>query len=126
MNDTTTGQSSVVALIAGATLNAIMDEEDDGNDELLQGEANDSAALLVNFYDKLMHQAVLNSFNISREYIESTLEPENGSGDDVTTASTAATVLLMVKALIIGFIILAAIFGNMLVIVSVMQHRRLR
>ncbi|XP_055380911.1 octopamine receptor beta-1R-like isoform X2 [Condylostylus longicornis] len=36
------------------------------------------------------------------------------------------TIVLLIKCFIIGFIILAAIFGNMLVIVSVMQHRKLR
>lgn len=34
--------------------------------------------------------------------------------------------LLTVKALVMGFIILCALFGNLLVIVSVMRHRKLR
>lgn len=33
---------------------------------------------------------------------------------------------LLVKAIIMGFIIMAALFGNLLVIVSVMRHRKLR
>ena len=34
--------------------------------------------------------------------------------------------LLIVKAMVMGFIILCALFGNLLVIVSVMRHRKLR
>lgn len=36
------------------------------------------------------------------------------------------SVILLIKCFIMGFIILAAIFGNLLVIVSVMRHRKLR
>lgn len=35
-------------------------------------------------------------------------------------------ILLTVKAMVMGFIILCALFGNLLVIVSVMRHRKLR
>lgn len=134
INETTTTtveqQSNNVAIIAGVrAFDSIMDDED-GVDDLMTGViSNDStaAAVLVKYYGKLMHHPVLNSFNISREYIESTLEPgTDGDQDDVSMASTVSTIVIMCKALIIGFIILAAIFGNMLVIVSVMQHRRLR
>ncbi|XP_017131450.1 octopamine receptor beta-1R [Drosophila elegans] len=46
------------------------------------------------------------------------------STDDADGSSHLA--LVFVKCFIIGFIILAAILGNMLVIVSVMRHRKLR
>lgn len=36
------------------------------------------------------------------------------------------SIVLLIKCFIMGFIILAAIFGNLLVIVSVMRHRKLR
>lgn len=128
INETTTGgPSNTVAILAGSTLDAIMDDED-GADDLMVGNDSAAASILVKYYGKLMHHAVLNSFNISREYIESTLEPESdvGDRDDVSVASMVSILVVLGKALIIGFIILAAIFGNMLVIVSVMQHRRLR
>lgn len=41
-------------------------------------------------------------------------------------ADGAHLTFVIVKCFIIGFIILAAILGNMLVIVSVMRHRKLR
>lgn len=78
----------------------------------------------------------------------STSSPPVGNGDGSSTIGTVVTLvdlgrdsalagnadtldqlqvlLVIVKCLIIGFIILAAILGNMLVIVSVMQHRKLR
>lgn len=52
--------------------------------------------------------------------------------DNGSTAAAAAETggahltFVIVKCFIIGFIILAAILGNMLVIVSVMRHRKLR
>lgn len=36
------------------------------------------------------------------------------------------SILILIKLLLMGFIIIAAIFGNLLVIVSVMRHRKLR
>lgn len=126
-NETTTigEQSNTVAILAGVALDAIMDD-DDSSDDLASANESATSTFLLKYYGKLMHHPVLNSFNISREYIESTLEPENGDQNDVSMASTVSIFVLMCKAIIIGFIILAAIFGNMLVIVSVMQHRRLR
>lgn len=35
-------------------------------------------------------------------------------------------VIILVKSMVMGFIILAALFGNLLVMVSVMRHRKLR
>lgn len=50
-----------------------------------------------------------------------------GSGSIAIDAlSESHLTFVIVKCLIIGFIILAAILGNMLVIVSVMRHRKLR
>lgn len=46
--------------------------------------------------------------------------------NDSDTFDQLQVLLVVVKCFIIGFIILAAILGNMLVIVSVMQHRKLR
>ncbi|XP_017849616.1 octopamine receptor beta-1R [Drosophila busckii] len=55
------------------------------------------------------------------------------NGSTSTTGATAGSdagsahlTFVIVKCFIIGFIILAAILGNMLVIVSVMRHRKLR
>lgn len=103
-------------------------------------------------YGKLLQPSIMNTFNVTLEYIESTVEPEtamaaaaaaasvehsvgggiSGAGDDAhggafaTIHSVGAIAGLLTKCIIMSFIILAAIFGNMLVIVSVMQHRRLR
>lgn len=74
-----------------------------------------------NYYGKLMKQSLMNSFNINDEFIESTTVPDSND-----TSVGVWTIVLICKLFIIGFIILAAIFGNMLVIVSVMQHRKLR
>ncbi|KRK04061.1 octopamine receptor beta-1R isoform X1 [Drosophila yakuba] len=52
------------------------------------------------------------------------MQASEGSTDDADGSSHLA--LVFVKCFIIGFIILAAILGNMLVIVSVMRHRKLR
>ncbi|XP_070852597.1 octopamine receptor beta-1R isoform X2 [Drosophila suzukii] len=52
------------------------------------------------------------------------IQAGEGSTDDADGSSHLA--LVFVKCFIIGFIILAAILGNMLVIVSVMRHRKLR
>lgn len=54
--------------------------------------------------------------------------PDNGSTAlaDAGEADSAHLTFVIVKCFIIGFIILAAILGNMLVIVSVMRHRKLR
>ncbi|XP_051862937.1 octopamine receptor beta-1R [Drosophila albomicans] len=57
---------------------------------------------------------------------------DNGSTSTAAAAAAAAEAgsghltFVIVKCFIIGFIILAAILGNMLVIVSVMRHRKLR
>lgn len=62
--------------------------------------------------------------------------PVLGSSDITSGASSSSVPIdalseshltfVIVKCFIIGFIILAAILGNMLVIVSVMRHRKLR
>lgn len=53
--------------------------------------------------------------------------PDNGSTATAEgEADSAHLTFVIVKCFIIGFIILAAILGNMLVIVSVMRHRKLR
>ncbi|KAH8360085.1 hypothetical protein KR093_010646 [Drosophila rubida] len=55
-------------------------------------------------------------------------QDSNGSSTAATAAEAGSAHLtfVIVKCFIIGFIILAAILGNMLVIVSVMRHRKLR
>ncbi|XP_039296781.1 octopamine receptor beta-2R-like [Nilaparvata lugens] len=45
---------------------------------------------------------------------------------DLATTNWLFVVLFVLKALIMVFIIIAALFGNLLVIVSVMRHRKLR
>lgn len=105
--------------------------------------ASDTAAHFVaQLYGKLLQPSIMNTFNVSLEYIESSTTPDaalaaaatgdgigggGGAGDAITAALNIGAVLgLLCKCVIMSFIILAAIFGNMLVIVSVMQHRRLR
>lgn len=73
-------------------------------------------------YGNLMKQSSMQSFFNVNEFMESTTV----SNFDNVTVVDPPTALLLFKCFIIGFIILAAIFGNMLVIVSVMQHRKLR
>lgn len=73
-------------------------------------------------YGNLVKQSLMNSFNVN-DFIESNISTLNGTDGVITDPPI---ILLLVKCFIIGFIILAAIFGNMLVIVSVMQHRKLR
>lgn len=77
------------------------------------------------FYGKLMKQSLMNTFNVNDEFIESTTVPDGGGGGG-GAAVHAMTIVLIFKCFVIGFIILAAIFGNMLIMVSVMQHRKLR
>lgn len=67
----------------------------------------------------------MNSFFNINDFIESTTVPD-GIDNVVETTAENNVIILIVKCFVIGFIILAAIFGNMLVIVSVMQHRKLR
>ncbi len=73
-------------------------------------------------YGNLVKQSLMNSFNVN-DFIESNISTLYDSND---VAVDSPIIFLLVKCFIIGFIILAAIFGNMLVIVSVMQHRKLR
>lgn len=78
-------------------------------------------------YGHLMKQSTMNSFYNVNDFLESTTHVPDGNGTGHSAESTTANnVILIVKCFVIGFIILAAIFGNMLVIVSVMQHRKLR
>lgn len=79
----------------------------------------------VMHYGKLVKQSSMNSFFNVNDFIESStvVVPDP---DNVVESMTASNAILIVKCFIFGFIILAAIFGNMLVIVSVMQHRKLR
>lgn len=76
-------------------------------------------------YGNLVKPSSMNSFFNVNDFIESTTVPDD-SIDNIVESTTANNVILIVKCFVIGFIILAAIFGNMLVIVSVMQHRKLR
>lgn len=84
---------------------------------------DDTNAIL--HYGNLVKQSSMNSFFNVNHYIESTTVPDDGI-DNIVESTTANNIILIVKCFVIGFIILAAIFGNMLVIVSVMQHRKLR
>ncbi|KAH8382084.1 hypothetical protein KR009_001747 [Drosophila setifemur] len=51
---------------------------------------------------------------------------EASAGSEDNAEGSTHLALVFVKCFVIGFIILAAILGNMLVIVSVMRHRKLR
>lgn len=87
---------------------------------------DDTNAIL--HYGHLVKQSTMNSFYNVNDFLESTTnvpDDPDGHGNSVES-TTANNVILIVKCFVIGFIILAAIFGNMLVIVSVMQHRKLR
>ena len=84
---------------------------------------DDTNAIL--HYGNLVKQSSMNSFFNVNHYIESTTVPDDGI-DNIVESTTANNIILIAKCFVIGFIILAAIFGNMLVIVSVMQHRKLR
>lgn len=77
-------------------------------------------------YEKLIKQSSMNSFFNVNDFIESTIVPDTDGIDNAISSTSATNVILIIKCFVIGFIILAAIFGNMLVIVSVMQHRKLR
>lgn len=119
--------------------------------------ADATASLVAEWYGKLLQPAVMNSFNVTLEYIETTGRPDadddeqllllasaalagghhnattdaDGDGlwldrEGLAAVRVGAMAALLAKWVIMSFIILAAIFGNMLVIVSVMQHRRLR
>lgn len=76
-------------------------------------------------YGNLVKQSSMNSFFNINDFIESTTVPD-GIDNFVESTAENNVIILIVKCFVIGFIILAAIFGNMLVIVSVMQHRKLR
>lgn len=86
--------------------------------------SSNGADTVAHYYGKLMKQSLLNTFNINDEFIESTTVPDLGEGG--INAMYSTTIVLIFKCFVIGFIILAAIFGNMLIMVSVMQHRKLR
>lgn len=85
---------------------------------------DDTNAIL--HYGHLVKLSSMNSFFNVNDFIESTTVPDDDGNDNSVESTTANNVILIVKCFVIGFIILAAIFGNMLVIVSVMQHRKLR
>lgn len=87
-------------------------------------EDGNGADTVAQYYGKLMKQSLLNTFNVKDEFIESTTVPDLSEGGAGAMYST--TIVLVFKCFVIGFIILAAIFGNMLIMVSVMQHRKLR
>lgn len=72
----------------------------------------------------LMHLLKQTSINSALNRLnESDSVPDDRIDDD---ANEAKGVFGILKCFVISFIIISAIFGNMLVIVSVMQHRKLR
>lgn len=84
-----------------------------------------------------IHHQKFNQLSLLYELAASTLDPllisnvSNGNGSSAPDQSNADeewtdVVLLVLKASIMVFIIIAAIFGNLLVIISVMRHRKLR
>lgn len=106
----------------------------DDNDYNNNDDDNNVININNNHYGKLVKQSLMNNFNIN-DFIESTVPGSgsgnsvggiNNNGDDEFGDIQSTFIFLLFKCFVIGFIILAAIFGNMLVIVSVMQHRKLR
>lgn len=83
----------------------------------------------------LQHQK-FNQVSLIYELASSTLDPtfiSNISNGNISSSDQSFVdeewtdvVLLVLKASIMVFIIIAAIFGNLLVIISVMRHRKLR
>lgn len=47
-------------------------------------------------------------------------------GEDIDSGDLSQAMVIALKSTVMGFIIIAALFGNLLVIVSVMRHRKLR
>lgn len=81
----------------------------------------------VHHFENLFTQSSMHSFFNINDFMSSTSVPDSDENSNIVDSSTAASsILIVIKCFVIGFIILAAIFGNMLVIVSVMQHRKLR
>lgn len=71
----------------------------------------------------LMHMLKQTSLNSALNQLnESNSVPDDRNGDDANEKG----IFRILKCFVISFIIISAIFGNMLVIVSVMQHRKLR
>lgn len=108
------------------------------NDDDIENNNDDNIVNINNHYGKLVKQSLMNNFNIN-DFIESTVPGSSdgggvgniginnhSNGDDELVDIQSTFIFLLFKCFVIGFIILAAIFGNMLVIVSVMQHRKLR
>lgn len=128
-----TRQSYVATTISAANL--LLTDNDDDDENLVTTVASDVGVTAAGggysdtvsqFYGKLMKQSLMNTFNVNDEFIESTTLPDTGGGGGGGVAVHAMTIVLIFKCFVIGFIILAAIFGNMLIMVSVMQHRKLR
>ena len=86
--------------------------------------------------EQRQHHQHFNQLSLLYELVSSTLDPLlnsnisniNDSVSDQNNVNEEWTdvVLLVLKASIMVFIIIAAIFGNLLVIISVMRHRKLR
>lgn len=65
------------------------------------------------------------SFILANDSLTSSLVPE--PGDDVVGSTTwAHTAITVLKVVAVSIIIFAAIFGNLLVIISVCRHYKLR
>lgn len=114
-------RQSNVASTTTATIISVNSGSDDAAGEDSRSNGADAVA---HYYGKLMKQSLMNTFNVNNEFIESTTVPDLSEGGVSTMYSS--TIVLIFKCFVIGFIILAAIFGNMLIMVSVMQHRKLR
>lgn len=110
--------------LASTTTATILSVSSGSNVAGVKNGSINGADTVANYYGKLMKQSLMNTFNVNDEFIESTTVPDLSEGGAGTMYST--TIILIFKCFVIGFIILAAIFGNMLIMVSVMQHRKLR
>ncbi|EFN87040.1 Octopamine receptor beta-1R [Harpegnathos saltator] len=76
----------------------------------------------------LLEEETLGNATAATSLLGELLLDDTGQRGNVTEEQREIeyVLLLTVKALVMGFIILCALFGNLLVIVSVMRHRKLR
>ncbi|KAK0183331.1 hypothetical protein PV327_001382 [Microctonus hyperodae] len=77
------------------------------------------------------HTSLIRTRNNDTESMDNLFDVFIGAGKNITVIENDSQnvenfIILITKAVIMSFIILAALFGNLLVIVSVMRHRKLR
>lgn len=84
----------------------------------------DSCTEISHDFSKMEESPLVQPYNIvTLSSMDSAVKNETLLQEDYSSLSLF---VLLIKILIMGFIILAALLGNLLVIVSVMRHRKLR